>query len=60
MQYRKKFEKMINDYQDKIHEFDKQFVITGDPNYALYRDHQIKLLVELKEHILSVEAGEKP
>jgi len=57
---RKSFQTAIEELQNTISYYDKQYACTGDPNFAKFRDDNIRTLIELKEYILKREreAGE--
>lgn len=56
---RNSFKSTIEDLQSSISYFDEQYMRTGDPNFAKYRDDNIRTLVELKEYILKRERLER-
>ena len=55
---RDKYQKIIKEYTDSISFYDKKYMETGDPNFALFRDANIRTLQEIKEYVLAKEDEE--
>lgn len=52
---RKSFQTAIEELQHTISYNDEMYGRTGDPNFAKFRDDNIRTLIELKEYILKRE-----
>lgn len=53
------FQEAIKDLSASISYNDEQYAKTGDPNFAKFRDDNIRTLRELKEFILKEEKKEE-
>ena len=53
--FRNKYRHILEELSNTISDYDQRFHETGDPNFALFRDHNIRHLQELKEYILKKE-----
>ena len=53
--FRKKYEDTIRELEHSIASYDEKYTRTGDLNFSLFRDHNIRQLQDLKEFILKRE-----
>ena len=59
LEIRAKYQRTINELTDSVSHLDEQFTRTGDPNFAKFRDDNIRTLRDLKEFILRQEREAK-